>query len=160
LKVPLGKDGFFLEAHKKLRPAEFMTDGVFICGAAHAPKDVQECVESALAAAGKAAILLAKGKVRREPITVELDEQLCSGCRICEGICPFGALTLDYVKKTITVNGILCKGCGACVSACPTKALNQNCFENNQITAMIRSLSTWGHRPEALDMEMECEKCD
>lgn len=142
LKVPLGKDGFFLEAHKKLRPAEFMTDGIFICGAAHAPKDVQESVESALAAAGKAAILLAKGKVCREPITVELNEQLCSGCRICEGLCPFGAITFDDVKKNINVNGILCRGCGICVSACPTKALNQNSFENDQIVAMIRSLST------------------
>lgn len=142
LRIPLGMDDFFLEAHKKLRPAEFITDGIYLCGTAHAPKDIQESVVSALAAAEKAAIPMTRGKIRTEAATARINEKNCCGCRVCEALCPFDALTFDEEKRVMTINDVLCRGCGVCVAACYPGALNQKYFGDEQIMAMILSLGS------------------
>lgn len=142
LRVPLGiKDRFFFEAHVKLRPVDFATDGVFVCGCAHAPKDISESVSQALAAASGAAIPLSKGYVKVPAISSKVDEGICVGCGLCVKICPYQALSLvDYKLNIIEA---LCKGCGACVATCPTGALDQRHVQTNQIIAQIKSAFTY-----------------
>ena len=141
LKLPLTNDGFFLEAHPKLRPVEFSVEGIYLCGIAHSPKPVSESVAQAKAAAGKACSLLSKGQVAVEPIVSSVDQEACIGCGICEKLCPYAAIrTLRIGKKrkaeTITAS---CKGCGICASHCPAMAVSMGGFTNNQIMAQIRA---------------------
>jgi heterodisulfide reductase subunit A len=142
LKVPLTKDGFFLEAHMKLRPVDFQTDGVFLCGMAHSPKFMEESISQACAAAARAATILSKKALEMEGIVANVDEDLCSGCRICEFLCPYGAIEmLEKNGKTVAhVIEALCKGCGVCGTACPTKAITLGHFTNEEILAQVRAL--------------------
>ena len=139
LKVPLNEEGFFLEAHMKLRPVDFATDGVFVCGLAHAPKSLEESIAQAKAAAGRAATILAKHTVSGEGIVSSINADICSACRTCVGVCPYGAISYDYNKKTVEVNDALCKGCGTCVAACPTGAMTARHFTDAQIYAQIEA---------------------
>jgi heterodisulfide reductase subunit A len=142
LKIPLNKDGFFLEAHMKLRPVDFATEGVFVCGMAHSPKYVEESIAQACAAAARAATILSKDKLEMEGIVANVDEDLCSGCRICEDLCPYSAVEMkDREGKAIAhVIEALCKGCGACATACPTKAITMGHFTNNELLAQVRAI--------------------
>ncbi|MBX5320591.1 MAG: FAD-dependent oxidoreductase [Candidatus Bathyarchaeia archaeon] len=142
LKVPLTKDGFFLEAHMKLRPVDFQTDGVFLCGMAHSPKFIEESISQACAAAARAATILSKKALEMEGIVASVDEDLCSGCRICEYLCPYGAIEmLEKEGKTVAhVIEALCKGCGVCGTACPTKAITLGHFTNEEILAQVRAI--------------------
>jgi heterodisulfide reductase subunit A len=142
LKVPLAKDGFFLEAHMKLRPVDFQTDGVFLCGMAHSPKFIDESISQACAAASRAATILSKKALEMEGIVASVDEDLCSGCRICELLCPFGAIEMKEKNgKTIAhVIEALCKGCGVCGTACPTKAIILGHFTTEEILAQVRAV--------------------
>ncbi len=141
-KVPLNEDGFFLEAHMKLRPVDFATDGVFIAGLAHYPKPIEESVAQAQAAAARAASVLAKPYVEVEPVVSVVDQDLCIGCGLCEASCPFGAIRLHkiqgkgYRAETISAS---CKGCGVCAAACPQKAIDMMHFRDRQIVAAIRA---------------------
>jgi heterodisulfide reductase subunit A len=139
LKVPLTKDGSFLEAHMKLRPVDFATDGVFLCGMAHSPKYIDESIAQACAAASRATTILSKDKLEMEGIIANVSEDLCSGCRICEYLCPYGAVEMkDKEGKTIAhVIEALCKGCGACGTACPTKAITMGHFTTEEILAQV-----------------------
>jgi heterodisulfide reductase subunit A len=139
VKVPLGQDGFFFEAHSKLRPVDFATDGIFLCGTTRGPATVGEAVQQALGAASHAAIPLALGKVRAEAITAQVDLDLCSGCGICEGVCPYNALsiTTHEGRKIAEVNTLLCKGCGTCVPSCPLRAIKQWGFTDNQLVSQV-----------------------
>jgi heterodisulfide reductase subunit A len=141
LKVPLTKDGFFLEAHMKLRPVDFATDGVFLCGMAHSPKYIEESIAQACAAAARATTILSKDKLEMEGIIASVDEDLCSGCRICEYLCPYGAVEMkDKEGKPIAhVIEALCKGCGACGTACPTKAITMGHFTTEEILAQVKA---------------------
>jgi len=139
LKVSLNAEGFFLEAHVKLRPVDFATDGVFVCGLAHAPKSLEESIAQAKAAAGRAATILAKDTVLGEGIVSSINADVCSACRTCVGVCPYGAISYDYNKKTVEVNDALCKGCGTCVAACPTGAMMARHFTDAQIYAQIEA---------------------
>jgi len=139
LKVSLNDEGFFLEAHMKLRPVDFATDGVFMCGLAHAPKSLEESIAQAQAAAGRAATILAKETVAGEGIVSTVNSDLCSTCRICVGMCPYEAITYDYNKKLVEVNDALCKGCGTCVAACPSGAMTARHFSDAQIFAQIEA---------------------
>jgi heterodisulfide reductase subunit A len=141
LKVPLTKDGFFLEAHMKLRPVDFATDGVFLCGMAHSPKYIEESIAQACAAAARATTILSKDKLEMEGIVANVDEDLCSGCRICEYLCPYGAVEMkDKDGKPIAhVIEALCKGCGACGTACPTKAITMGHFTTEEILAQVKA---------------------
>jgi len=142
LKVPLSREGFFLEAHMKLRPVDFATDGVFLCGMAHSPKYIDESIAQACAAAARASTILSKDKLEMEGIVANVSEDLCSGCRVCEYLCPYGAVEMKEVdgKRTAHVIEALCKGCGACGTACPTKAINMGHFTTEEILAQVDAL--------------------
>jgi heterodisulfide reductase subunit A len=150
LKVPLGSDEFFLEAHTKLRPVDFATDGIYLCGTAHGPKALDESIIQAHAAASSAAIPMAKGHVRSEAITATVDEELCRGCGKCQEVCEYNAINLDrkvldvepfFLAPMILakVNEVVCKGCGSCASACPTGAITMKHFTDKQILAQIKA---------------------
>ncbi|UCD72929.1 MAG: CoB--CoM heterodisulfide reductase iron-sulfur subunit A family protein, partial [Candidatus Bathyarchaeota archaeon] len=143
LKVPLGENGFFLEAHVKLRPVDFSTDGIFLCGSAHWPSDLAESVSQAYAAASKASIPLSRGKVKTEPIVSSVDEEKCIGCGLCELTCPFKAISVKQTEKGRVAKTIIasCKGCGVCSAGCPEKAINMHHFTDRQLTAQIVSLA-------------------
>ncbi len=140
-KVPLTKDGFFLEAHMKLRPVDFATDGVFFCGMAHSPKYIDESIAQACAAAARATTILSKNKLEMEGIIANVSEDLCSGCRICEHLCPYNAIEMmDKEGKPIAhVIEAVCKGCGVCGTACPTKAITMGHFTTEEILAQIKA---------------------
>jgi heterodisulfide reductase subunit A len=141
LKVPLTKDGFFLEAHMKLRPVDFATDGVFLCGMAHSPKFIDESIAQACAAAARAITILSKPTLEMEGIVANVDEDLCSGCRICEYLCPYGAIEMKEKDDRLIAHVIeaLCKGCGACGTACPTKAITMGHFTTEEILAQVKA---------------------
>ena len=138
-KVPLNEDGFFLEAHVKLRPVDFATDGVFICGLAHAPKSIEEIIAQASAAASRATTVLSKETIMAEGIVASVNEDICSGCGTCETVCPYGAIAVNKQKGVAEVNETLCKGCGTCCAACPSGAAQQRGFTTRQISAMVRA---------------------
>ncbi len=144
LKVPLTKDGFFLEAHMKLRPVDFATDGVFFCGMAHSPKYIDESIAQACAAAARATTILSKSKLEMEGIVANVSEDLCSGCRICEHLCPYNAVEItDKEGKPVAhVIEAVCKGCGVCGTACPTKAITMGHFTTEEMLAQIKATLT------------------
>ena len=142
LKVPLSQEGFFMEAHLKLRPVEFATDGFFVCGSARWPVEVSEAIFQGCAAAAKAAIPMRMGYVKPEAITACVDRELCAGCGTCVALCPYNAIELksDNGKKGSSVITALCKGCGTCAAACPSGAISMNHFKTEQIVAQIEAL--------------------
>jgi heterodisulfide reductase subunit A len=141
LKVPLSKDGFFLEAHMKLRPLDFATDGIFLCGLAHGPKPVDECISQACGAAARAVTILSRPTLEMEGTIAHVDEDLCSGCRMCEKICEFGAIEMveSEGKKRSHIIEELCKGCGVCGSTCPSGAITLGGFTDGQIISQVRA---------------------
>jgi heterodisulfide reductase subunit A len=139
LSVQRSADGFFMEAHPKMKPVDTLTNGIFVAGVAQGPKDIPDTVAQAKGAASSAATLMAQGEVEIEPYYSVVQEHLCSGCKSCQSLCPFGAIDFDTYKKIAVVNPVLCKGCGTCVSACPSGAMRQNHFANFQLNSII----TW-----------------
>jgi heterodisulfide reductase subunit A len=142
LKLPLTQDGFFLEAHAKLRPVDFAVDGIFLCGLAHFPKPVDESIAQAAAASARAAIPLAKGKVDVEPIVSSVEQADCFGCGICEYLCPYNAIRVVETsegKKAETISAS-CKGCGLCASHCPKRTITMGRFTSEQIEAQIHAM--------------------
>jgi heterodisulfide reductase subunit A len=134
LKVPLGRDEFFLEAHVKLRPVDFATDGIFLCGTAHGPANINEAVAQAYGAASRASIPMGKGYVQAEAIVSHVDGDRCSGCRSCEVVCPYGAIQFDE-EGIANIIVAACKGCGTCGSICPEKAITMTHYTDEQLTA-------------------------
>jgi len=134
LKVPLSKDGFFLEAHMKLRPIDFATDGVFLCGMAHWPKFIDETISQACGAAARAATILSKKTLEAEGTVSHVDENLCIGCGICISICPYKAMEKDEMGIA-RVTEVLCKGCGTCAASCPMRAITMRHFTDDQLIA-------------------------
>jgi heterodisulfide reductase subunit A len=142
LKVSLDEFGFLLEAHLKLRPVEFAMDGIYICGSAKWPTDVPEGISQAYAAAAKAAGPLRMGYVKAEALNAFVNEDECSGCGICELLCPFQAIELQPKddKRVSHVNEAICKGCGTCGAACPSGAISMHHFTDEQILAQVEAL--------------------
>jgi heterodisulfide reductase subunit A len=138
-KVPLNEDGFFLEAHMKLRPVDFATDGVFMCGLAHNPKSIKESIAQAQAAASRAATILAKEVILSEGIVAAIDAYACSGCQLCIHVCPYEAIAFDEEREVARVNELLCKGCGNCAAVCPSAACSLRGFEDKHILAQIEA---------------------
>ncbi len=142
-KVPLTQEGFFLEAHMKLRPVDFATDGVFICGLAHFPKTIDESIIQAQAASARASTILSKDKLELEGTISQVVDENCDGCAYCVDTCPYKAITLlEYmwqgsIKKTVESNKVLCKGCGTCMATCPKKGIFVKGFKMEQILAQI-----------------------
>jgi heterodisulfide reductase subunit A len=143
LKVPVNDDGFFLEAHVKLRPVDFSTRGVFVAGNCHVPKFMSESIYQAQAAAARAAVILSKPTLKAEPNVAFVDEDLCSGCGICLSACPYNAIERlqkeenGATVRRASINAGLCQGCGVCVSACPSSAIQQRGFKDKQLLPMI-----------------------
>jgi len=144
LKVPLTKDKFFLEAHMKLRPVEFATEGVFLCGLAHSPKFIDENISQAYGAVSKACTILSKDTLIAEAKISDVDEALCVGCGLCVEACPFNAIELLDGKAN--VNAALCKGCGLCAATCRSGAIQQKGYRDEQILRMIKSCAEEVHQ--------------
>ncbi|MEE4609067.1 MAG: FAD-dependent oxidoreductase, partial [Desulfobacteraceae bacterium] len=138
-KVPVDGDGWLLEAHQKLRPVDFATDGVFLCGLAHYPKPIDESISQALAAAARAATFLARDTIMVGGVVSWIDPALCTGCGGCIQVCPYNAIAMSAVTGMAEVNPALCKGCGACAAACPSEAPILMGFNNRQLYAQIHS---------------------
>jgi heterodisulfide reductase subunit A-like polyferredoxin len=136
LKVPLNVNGFFLEAHVKLRPVEFSTEGVFVAGACHSPKFITECISQASAAASRACVSISHDKMQKDPAVSCVNEELCNGCGLCVEICPFSAIDLEDGKAI--VNKALCKGCGLCSGTCRSGAIQHSGYSDHQILEMIK----------------------
>ena len=135
-------DGFFMEAHPKLRPVSTNVDGLFLAGCCQGPKDIPDTVAQASAAAAEAITLAAKGQIEIEPTTAVIDSALCAGCKLCIEICPYSAIGFLDIKGISSVNEALCKGCGACTAICPNKAAKQNHFTQNQVLSEVEGLVT------------------
>jgi heterodisulfide reductase subunit A len=136
-KVPLTNDGFFLEAHMKLRPVDFATDGVFVAGLAHYPKPMDESIAQAQAAAARAAVVLSQDAIRAGGVVAQIDPALCSGCQACVGVCPFGAIDYREREDVCEVNQALCKGCGTCAATCPSECITLFGFSHKQIYTQV-----------------------
>jgi heterodisulfide reductase subunit A-like polyferredoxin len=145
LKVPLNSEGFFLEAHMKLRPVDFMTDGVFLCGLAHSPKSIEECILQAQAASARAAAVLVQDSLELEANISQVVDESCDGCAYCVDTCPFKSITLvEYmwqgsIKKVVETNESTCKGCGCCQATCPKNGIFIRGFTLDQIRAQIEA---------------------
>jgi heterodisulfide reductase subunit A len=133
-------DGFFLERHPKLDPVATTTDGLFVAGCAQGPKDIPDSVAQASAAAARMLATIAKGAVEIDPVRAEIDEQYCSGCRICNALCPYKAIDYFEEKNVSRVNSPLCKGCGTCVAACPAGAITGSGFTDKQVYAELEGV--------------------
>ena len=141
LTLSRNQDGFFLEAHPKLRPVDAATGGIFFAGCAEGPKDIKDSVTQASAAAARAGILMAKGKVTVEAITPIAFPDKCKACGLCVKVCPYNAITLDKANKRINVVEAACGGCGTCAAECPFGALTQSHFTDEQIISQIDAVT-------------------
>ena len=149
LKVPLNEEKFFLEAHVKLRPIDFATDGIFLCGCAHSPKNIRESIAQANGAASQAVKILSAKEITTSGLVAEVNPDKCIGCGKCEEVCPYNARELiettkefediSIVVKKSSINSALCKGCGTCAVTCPVGAINVKHYDFDQISAMIDS---------------------
>jgi len=140
LRVPVDENRFFLEGHVKLKPLDFATDGVFLCGSARFPANIREVIAQGLGAASRASIPLSKGSVVVEPIiSVLADEDACRGCGLCVALCPYGALEIRHTEKgrKVHVIDVACKGCGVCAATCYQHALTINSYTDQQLEAQI-----------------------
>jgi heterodisulfide reductase subunit A len=147
LKVPLNQDGYFLEAHMKLRPVDFATEGIFLAGLAHSPKSIEESLSQANAAVSRSLTYLTKSEIETIGTISEVDEKTCVGCGLCESICPYKAIEI-LTKRTIVgerqvaqINRVLCKGCGACTASCRSGSIDLKGFTNAEVVAQIIELA-------------------
>jgi len=146
LKVPLNQEGFFLEAHAKLRPVDFATEGVYLCGLAHAPKNMKESIAQAKAAAARAATIISKDSLETEGTIARVSERDCTACGTCEKVCAYKAISVEEIQsrgKTVrhaVVNPVLCKGCGTCSAACRCGAIDVDGFADRQVLSEIELL--------------------
>jgi heterodisulfide reductase subunit A len=138
--VSRSADGFFLERHPKMDPVATMSDGIFVVGCCQGPKDIPDTIAQASAAAARVMAMISKGQVEVEATTAVINEERCAGCRTCEGLCPFKAISFDTEKSVSQVNEALCKGCGVCVAACPSNAITGKHFTTEQIMAEIAGI--------------------
>jgi heterodisulfide reductase subunit A-like polyferredoxin len=142
-KLSLNEDKFFMEAHPKLRPVEFATEGIFLAGIAHYPKPIEESIAQAQAAASKAAVVLSRKEISVEGVISHINEVFCRGCGECVQACPYNAVDLtqkefaDKIRTVAFVQAALCKGCGACAAACPTGAASVHHFEDDKVMSMV-----------------------
>jgi heterodisulfide reductase subunit A len=143
LNIPVANDDFFMEAHLKLRPLDFATEGIFLCGMAQYPKYIPETISQANGAAVRAATILSKGTILCSGAICEVRERECIGCGACQLVCPYGAVELQDTPEGLKVARVipaLCKGCGTCNAKCPTGAIYLNHFTDSQVFSKIAAL--------------------
>jgi heterodisulfide reductase subunit A-like polyferredoxin len=139
IKLPRNNDGYFIEAHVKLRPVDLANEGIFLCGTAHGPKLISEAVSQALAAASRAATFLSQSEIRLSAVTARVNPEQCAACLVCVRACPFGVprINADGVSE---IDEALCHGCGICAGECPAKAIELNWYEDDQIMSKVDAL--------------------
>jgi heterodisulfide reductase subunit A len=147
LKLARSPDGFFMEAHPKLRPVDTAMSGVYLAGCCQGPKDAADTIAQARAAAATGLIPLLRGHVQVDAATAYIDEAMCTGCGQCARACAYSALSLHPVREVMQVNPVLCQGCGACSAACPSGAIDLHQFEFAQVMAQIQELLTTQFTP-------------
>jgi heterodisulfide reductase subunit A len=140
VNISRDKDGWFIESHPKLDPVATTTEGIYIAGACASPKDIPDSVAQARAAAGRILARTIRGTIDIDAVFAEVDEEKCSGCRICNDLCPYSAIEYDEEKKRSNVISAVCKACGACVAACPSGAITARHFTDQQIFAQIEGV--------------------
>ncbi|ASV76911.1 CoB--CoM heterodisulfide reductase subunit A [Thermogutta terrifontis] len=140
LGISCSMAGWYTERHPKLDPVATMTDGVFVAGACQGPKDIPASVAQGAAAAARVMAMITKGNVMIEPVVASINEEKCSGCRICNNLCPYNAIEFDEEKQVSRVITAMCKGCGTCVAACPAGAITGAHFSNEQVFAEIEGI--------------------
>lgn len=138
--ISTGADGWFIEAHPKLAPVSTTTDGVFLAGTCQGPKDIPDTVAQGGAAAAQAMKLLCQKEILMDAAYAEIQDELCSGCKICNDMCPYTAISYIEDKKISHINSSLCKACGTCVAACPSGAIKARHFTDEQIYAQIEGM--------------------
>ncbi|MBM3301966.1 MAG: CoB--CoM heterodisulfide reductase iron-sulfur subunit A family protein, partial [Deltaproteobacteria bacterium] len=143
LKVPVNENGFFLEGHVKLKPLDFATDGVYLCGNARFPSTIREAVAQGLGAAARAAGVLSKDALFTSGIVAEINAESCCGCMGCVEVCPYGAINYFEDRHICQVNKVLCKGCGGCAATCPSQSARLDGFASEQILAQIEQALAW-----------------
>ncbi len=139
LKVPLNSDGFFVEAHLKLRPVDFANEGIFLCGLAHSPKMIDENISQARAAAARAATVLSKTRLEVSAQVSKVDQEKCISCMTCVRACPYSAPFVNADRKA-EITAAKCMGCGICASECPAHAIQLAHFESRQFDVMLDEL--------------------
>ena len=139
LKLPRNAEGFFIEAHVKLRPVDLANEGIFLCGTAHGPKLISEAVSQALAAASRAATFLSQDEIRLSAVTARVDPERCAACLICVRACPYGVPRINE-EGASEIDEALCHGCGICAAECPAKAIELNWYEDDQILSKVDAL--------------------
>jgi heterodisulfide reductase subunit A-like polyferredoxin len=139
LKLPRNEEGFFIEAHVKLRPVDLANEGVFLCGTAHGPKLISESVAQSLAAASRASTFLSQSEITLSAVVATVDPDKCASCLVCVRACPYDVprITEEGVSE---IDDALCHGCGICASECPAKAIQLNWYEDEQIMCKVESL--------------------
>jgi len=140
MKFNRNPEGFFIEAHVKLRPVDMPSEGVYLCGTAHGPKLISETIAQAQAAAARASTLLAKDSVKLSAITAKVDTERCVKCLTCVRSCPFGVPQFNDKEKVIEINEALCHGCGVCTAVCPRQTINLSFYEDEQLVCKIEAL--------------------
>jgi heterodisulfide reductase subunit A len=138
--ISCSANGWFTEKHPKLDPVATMTEGIYIAGCAQGPKDIPTSVAQGAAAAARVLGKIEQKEVALEPVRASVIEERCSGCRICNGLCPFNAISFHEDRMVTEINPALCQGCGTCVAACPAGAITGTGFTNDQIMAQIEGL--------------------
>jgi len=139
LKLPRNKEGYFLEAHVKLRPVDLANEGIFLCGTAHGPKLISETVSQAFAAASRAATFLSQPEIVLSAVTASVKQENCAACLICVRACPYGVPRINE-EGVSEIDVALCHGCGICASECPAKAIELDWYEDRQIMSKVDSL--------------------
>lgn len=139
LKVPVDADGFYLEAHAKLRPVEFASEGLFLCGVAHSPKPLEENITQAKAAAARAMTILSKEYIEVSGMVAHVDEDKCAACLTCVRVCPFGVPYINENNRA-QIDGVSCLGCGTCAAECPAKAIEVSHFKDDQVIAQADAI--------------------
>jgi heterodisulfide reductase subunit A-like polyferredoxin len=139
LKVPRNQDGYFMEAHVKLRPVDMANDAIFVCGTAHGPKLITESISQAMAAASRAATFLSQSEITLSVVTAKVDQERCASCLICVRSCPYGVphINQDGVSE---IDPALCRGCGICAGECPAKVIQLNWYEDDQVLSKVEAL--------------------
>jgi heterodisulfide reductase subunit A len=146
--IACGASGWYTERHPKLDPVATMTEGIFIAGSVQGPKDIPASVAQGAAAAARVLGKIQQREIALEPIRASITESQCSGCRICNGLCPFNAIDFHEDTMVSEINPALCQGCGTCVAACPAGAISGTGFSDAQVMAQIEGLMFLNVEPE------------